>query len=104
MGALGKNGIKALFLTYDPNTELLLKFLADLPYRVVGGQPSFERLGGLEKNSGKGGAKKSQKTKPRKDAKTTPTKAGEEVPAGPNPPLYRRRSLLIAFCHRSPTS
>jgi hypothetical protein len=36
MGALGKNGIKALFLTYNPNAEILLKLLTDLADGVIG--------------------------------------------------------------------
>jgi hypothetical protein len=36
MGAFGKNGIKALFLTYNPNAEILLKLLTDLADGVIG--------------------------------------------------------------------
>ena len=97
MRALGKNGVEALFLTDNPDAELLFEFFADFAHRIIRGVTGLKGRGWLKEDPGEGRTNESHKGKSGKNAESSPTEPGEEVSSAPDAPLLSFGFILC--CH-----
>jgi len=72
--ALGKQCVKTFVLAHDPDTVILLEFVADLANGVIGGIAGFESGRRLKEHAWKSGADKTENREEPQRPETTPSK------------------------------
>src|SRR5207245_1639663 len=83
MCALRENGVEALLVAHDPDTEVFLELFTDLTDREVVGSPRLEGRRGGEQDAREAGADRGQQRDERKNSEPAPPEASEEVAARP---------------------